>query len=202
MLNTTQLQQLKRTNISKDAGKTKQRAKDLWKGLKLVQRQAIKDLAGVSSQSIYKVYNDGGISVKVALAFAQTLNINPLYLTGEADEPGECSDAIVRELLLKYGYQKLVAEIKLPEVKPEKRKYTRREKPEAEEAPADSSDEDDASAEGTTDLPDPVPQLPPGSDALTADDLQQLVVALYVQAKAGISCSKEKLDQIKLIIFS
>jgi len=202
MLNTAQLQQLKRTNISKDAEKTKQRAKDLWKGLKLVQRQAIKEFAGVSSQSIYKVYNDGGISIKVALAFAQTLNINPLYLTGEADEPGECSDALIRELLLRYGYQKLVAEIELPEAKPEKRKYTRREKPEPEETPADVAEEEETSAEETADLPDPVPQLPLGSDALTADDLQQLVVALYVQAKAGITSSKDKLDQIKLIIFS
>jgi len=44
--------------------------------------------------------------------------------------------------------------------------------------------------------------LPPKSDALTAEDLQQLVVALYVQAKAGIANSKEKLDQIKLIMLA
>ncbi|MCL2495248.1 MAG: hypothetical protein FWE98_06285 [Oscillospiraceae bacterium] len=105
-------------------------------------------------------------------------------------------------LLLRYGYQKLVAEIELPEVKPEKRKYTRCEKPAPEETPADVAEEDEISAEETADLPDPVPQLPLGSDALTADDLQQLIFALHVQAKAGITSSKEKLDQIKLIIFS
>ena len=44
--------------------------------------------------------------------------------------------------------------------------------------------------------------MPPGSDALTAENLQQLVFALYVQAKAGITASKEKLDQIKRIIFT
>jgi len=202
MLYTAQIQQLKRTNISKDAEKTRQRAKDLWKGLKLVQRQAIKELAGVSSQSIYKVYNDGGISIKVALAFAQTLNINPLYLTGEADEPGECADTVIRELLLRYGYQKLAAEIELPEAKPEKRKYTRREKPETPAEAACSTEDDETAAEEMAPQPEAVPQLPPSSDALTTEDLQQLVFALYVQAKAGITSSKEKLDEIKLIIFS
>ena len=42
----------------------------------------------------------------------------------------------------------------------------------------------------------------PSSDALTAEDLQQLVLALDMQAKAGTANAKEKLDQIKLIILS
>ena len=46
----------------------------------------------------------------------------------------------------------------------------------------------------------PVKQLPPGSDTLSSDELQRLIDALYIQAKAGIASSKEKLDQIKLII--
>jgi hypothetical protein len=202
-----QVQSLKRTNISKDAEKTAQRAKEIWKGLKLVQRDAIKELAGVSSQSVYKVYNDGGISIKLAIAFAQTLGIRPYYLTGEADEPGECTDSLIRELLLQCGYQKFVAELELPEAKPAKRKYARREKPEveevlAEDAQAEVAAEEEVPAEVPALQPDPVPQLPADSEALTAEDLQQLVFALYVQAKAGITSSKEKLDQIKLVIFA
>jgi len=202
MLTADQVQKLKRTNISQDAEKTMQRAKDLWKGLKLVQRNAVKELAGVSSQSVYKVYNDGGISIKLAIAFAQTLGISPYYLTGEADEPGEYSDTLIRELLLKNGYQKLVAELELPETKPAKRKYERRPKPEAEEVPTEIVAEEIAPVEEPAPQPDYVPQLPPGSDTLTAEDLQNLIFALCVQAKAGIATSKEKLDQIKLVIFS
>ena len=206
MLTAAQVQTLKRTNISKDAEKTAQRAKALWKSLKLVQRDAIKELAGVSSQSVYKVYNDGGISIKLAIAFAQILGISPYYLTGEVDEPGEYSDELVRDLLLQCGYQKFVAELELPEAKPAKRKYTRHQKPEAADVPTEelSADEatEDAAAEGPAPQPDPAPQLPPGSDTLTAEDLQNLIFALYVQAKAGIATSKEKLDQIKLIMFS
>jgi hypothetical protein len=48
----------------------------------------------------------------------------------------------------------------------------------------------------------PQVQLPPGSDALTAKDLQQLISALHRQAKAGITNSTEKLDQIKLIMLA
>ena len=137
----------------------------------------------------------------MAIAFAQSLNVNPFYITGETDEPGECSEAVIRELLLKYGYQKLVAEIEWSEAKQAKRKYTRHETPEPEEAPADALIEDDQIPVEEP-QPEPVAQLPPCSGALTAEDLQQLVVALYVQAKAGIPSSKEKLDQIKLIMLT
>jgi len=162
MLTAEQLQSLKRTNISKDAEKTKQRSETLWKSLKLAQRDVIKELAGVSAQTIYKVYKDGGISIKVTLAFAQTLGINPYYLTGEADEPGECTGAIIRKLLLKHGYKKLVSEIVWSEATSEKRKYTRREKPEPVEVSAASEEEVEAADE------EPASQLPPGSDELKA----------------------------------
>ena len=106
----------------------------------------------------------------------------------------------MRDLLQKYGYQKLVLELNSPEEKPAKRKYERRTKPEALETFADEPAEEIVPVE---ELPAATEaQLPPGSDTLTAEDLQNLLFALYVQAKAGITASKEKLDQIKLIILS
>jgi len=199
-ITTAQLQQLKRTNISMDAEKTKQRVTELWQGLRIKQKQAIRKLADITAQPIYRTMEVGNMSAKIVVAFAQTLNINPLYLTGEADEPGECTDALIRDLLLKHGYRQLAAELALAEEGPAKRKYTRREKPEPEEAPEEASGEDELSAEDPQ--PEITSQLPPGSGALTAEDLQQLVFALYVQAKAGIANSKEKLDQIKLILLA
>jgi len=197
MLNTSQLQQLKRTNISKDTEKTKQRVTELWQGLKIKQKQAIRALADITAQPIYRTQETGTISARLTLALAQTLGVSPLYITGEVDEPGECTDVAIRDLLLKHGYRTLVAEIELPEEKPAKRKYTRRAQPEVVDM---ESIEDVAPAEEIPAAPEV--QLPPGSDTLTAEDLQQLVFALYVQAKAGITASKEKLDQIKLIILS
>jgi len=200
MLDTTQLQQLKRTNISIVPEKTKQRVTKLWKDLKIKQKQAIRDLAGITAQPVYRTQETGTISARLVLAFAQSLNINPYYLTGEADEPGECTEAVIRELLLKYGYRELIASMEIPEAKPAKRKYERRIKPDVMEAAVEEAVEEavaEEEAPATAEV-----QLPPGSDTLTAEDLQQLVFALYVQAKAGITASKEKLDQIKLIIFS
>jgi len=201
MLDTARLQQLKQTNVSVDSEKTRQRVLKLWQGLRIKQKQAIRELAGITAQPIYRTQETGNISARLAIAFAQALNVNPFYLTGEVDEPGECTEGVIRELLLKYGYQKLVAEIEWAEEKPAKRKYTRHEKPEPEEAPVDAFTEDDDVLEEEP-QPEPIAQLPPGSGALTAEELQQLVVALYVQAKAGIANAKEKLDQIKLIMLS
>ena len=116
------------------------------------------------------------------------------------DEPGECTDTLIREVLLKYGYQKLVASMEIPEAKPAKRKYERRTKPEAAEASVDESAEEDVPVEEASAIPEA--QLPPSGETLTVEDLQQLVFALYVQAKAGITSSKEKLDQIKQIILT
>jgi len=199
-----QLQQLKRTNISQDSEKTKQRVTELWQGLKIKQKQAIRELADITAQPVYRTQETGTISARLALAFAQFLNISPYYLTGEADEPGEFSDEAMRDLLLKHGYQKLVMDMELP---PAKRKYTRHIRPEAdamlaEKLPADDAAAEVAPAEEPAQQSVPAPQLPSSSEALTAEDLQNLIFALYVQAKAGITSSTEKLDQIKLIIFS
>ena len=199
MLDTAQLQQLKRTNISQDPEKTQQRARELWQSLKNKEKQALKDLADVTSQTIYRIYENGGISARLAIAFAQCLNVSPFYLTGETDARGACSDAVIRELLLKYGYQKLVASMELPEAKP--KRPAPPPKPAVEEAPAEATEGESVPAEEFQPQPEPVVQLS-GSEALTAEDLQPLICALYIQAKAGIAKSKEKLGQIKQILLS
>ena len=190
MLNKAQLEKLKRTNISRNPEKTRQRVTELWQGLKIKQKQAIRELAGITAQPIYRTQETGNISARLAIAFAQSLGVSPAYLTGELDEPGECTAVTVRDLLLEYGYCDLAASIEIPTEKPQ-RKYEQCTRPEVaktfvdEEVPAV-----------------PEVQLPPGSDALTTEDLQNLIFALHVQAKAGILGAKEKLDQIKLIMLT
>jgi len=49
----------------------------------------------------------------MVIAISQTLNVDPFYLTGEADEPGEFTDEALRALLLKRGYRKFVAGLEL-----------------------------------------------------------------------------------------
>ena len=195
MLNTDQLKQLKRTNISKNPEKTKQRIKELWQGLKIKEKQDLRAMADITPQPIYRAEEIGTISARLVLAFAQSLNVNPFYLTGEVNEPGECGDELIRDLLLQCGYQALVAEIE----KPMKRAYTRRQLP--EDAPVDNAVSEAPTEELALPL-EPVSQLSPSNDSLTTEELQQLVYALTIQAKADIISAKEKLNRIKLVIFS
>ena len=182
MLEANHIQQLKQTNISVDGGKTKGRVEKLWKSATAEQKKTVLELADVIAATIYRVFRTGSISAKLAVPLAQALNRDPFYLTGEADEPGECTDALLRKLLLKHNYKNIVAEANL------KRPYERRYEP-AEEAESEVS------------LP-LTPPLPPDSGALTADDLHLLLHALTIQAKAGIAAAKEKLAQIKLLLLA
>ena len=130
-------------------------------------------------------------SAKLAVPLAQPLNVDPFFLTGEVDEPGECTDALLRKLLLKHGYKKIVEEANL------KRPYTRQQVP-AEEAPT-AQEAVEVEPEAVTLL---APQLSPDSDALTLDDLNLLLEALSIQAKAGIATAKEKLVQLRSLLLT
>jgi len=193
MLEADHIQKLKQTNISIDGAKTKERVEKLWKAAAAEQKEAILQLAGVIAATIYRVYRTGSISAKLAVPLAQTLKVNPFYLTGQEDEPGEFSDDALRKLLLKHGYQKIVAEANL------KRPY-KRQQAQSEEAPASAFPETvEVEPEAVTLL---TQQLPPDSDTLTMDDLNLLLNALTIQAKAGIASAKEKLAQIRLVLLT
>jgi len=103
------IQQLKQTNISIDDEKTKERVKELWNTTSKEEKQTIESLAAVARATVYRIYTTGSISAKLAVAIAQTLNINPYFLTGEADEQGECTDELLDDLLKKHGYEKKLA---------------------------------------------------------------------------------------------
>jgi len=103
MLEAKYIQQLKQSNISADGEKTKERVEKLWKAAAAEQKQAILEMAGVIAATIYRVYKTGSISAKLAVPLAQVLNVDPFYLMGQEDEPGEFSDEALRKLLLKHA---------------------------------------------------------------------------------------------------
>ncbi|MDR2752976.1 MAG: hypothetical protein LBB50_01545 [Oscillospiraceae bacterium] len=184
MLTSEQLKQVKRTNVSVDSEKTKVRVAQVWKAAKVAQKQTARRLADVSAQTVYRVYNTGGISVKMALALAQSLNLNPLYLTGEADDPGKYEDAQARALLLKHGYQKLVASTELPnkQKEPYAAKPVEKPKPVAPEETI-------------------APPEPPIADSeLPEEDFVILFRALGIQSKAGVPAARARLAQIKQLL--
>ena len=199
MLSAEFIQKLKQSNISVNKDKTKDRVERLWKSATADQKQAVLELAGVITATVYRIYRTGSISAKLAVPLAQALNVSPLYLTGEVDEPGECSVTALRKLLLKHGYKKLVEKANL------KRPYQRKEttadiKP---TAPADSAESVEIESEAAMLLAQPqVQSLPPNSETLVEADYQVLFHSLCIQNKAGISTAREKLEQIHLILLS
>jgi len=188
MLTAEQIQEskLKRSNISVNSDKTKLRFEEIFKPAKIKDKQAVRELAGVTSQVAHNIYNTGNISIKMVIAVSQTLNVNPFYLTGEADEPGEFSDEALRKLLMQHGYRDLVARLEL------KRPYNRREKPADEEAVAVPVE---VEPEAVEILATPAPAV-----ALEESEQFALLAALRVRAKAGIDGAQARLDEINRLL--
>ena len=67
------------------------------------------ELADVSMNTTYRMYETGSISAKLAVAIGQVVNVNPYYLIGSIDEPGYCTDDIIAGLFKEYKYDKLLA---------------------------------------------------------------------------------------------
>jgi hypothetical protein len=89
--------QLKQTNVSVDAERTKARVADAWKNASKDDKSTVASLAGVNQSSVVRAYKTGNISAKLVVPFAQTLNVNPFYLTGETDEFGESNVELLKE---------------------------------------------------------------------------------------------------------
>ncbi|MCL2300056.1 MAG: hypothetical protein FWC27_07930 [Firmicutes bacterium] len=215
MLTAEQLGTLKQVNISADQAKTAQRTEQLWKSQKNATKNELIEYAGCTAATMRRIYKTGAIHMKLALAFAQMLNINPYYLTGEADEPGEFTDALLLQLLEQHGYNQLAAELAPAEEAPKpKRKYTRKAKPVIEAAPAvEPMAEAEAAPEPEPEVvPEPEPEpgvvleraaAAPAADVdIPEEDLQALLHSLVILARAGITGAQEKLAAVKGILVS
>lgn len=202
MLSAEQIKGLKRSNASSDPEKTKLRAEELLRHAKIKEKQAIRELAGVTTQVLSNIYRTGTISIKMVIAISQTLNVDPFYLIGEADEPGEYTDEALRTLLLKRGYRAFVASLELAERK--KRPYTRRAEPEeaAPQAEAEAPEEPAADAPAEP-APLPEPEAPPAEcPSLDEADLLLLLGAVILKAKAGSPAAKDRLEQITRLLLA
>jgi len=209
MLSAEKIQSLKQTNISIDGDKTKERTEALWKAAKSAQKQEIRELADVVAATVYRIYNTGSISAKLAIAFAQVLNVSPFYLTGEADEPSEFTEADLLHLLEQQNYKDLLAELAPAEARP-KRTYTRRKNAEPEEAPVE---EEAAPAEESAPVTEEKIEqaaeealacMPPAEPVqiLPEADLQALLHALVIRAGVSAADASEKLGQVQEILLS
>ena len=194
MLSAKVIQSLKRNNVSGNGELTMERTKDVLKGANRKQKNEIDALAGVKRVSINRVYTTGSISAKVAIAIAQVLNVDPLYLTGEADERGECSDKTLNSFLITKGYTDVSVETrKKPGPKPKDKAAPKK----------DTASKPAASVEPPVQeaKPAPVKKAPVAdqSSKMTEEEAVGLLKSKFIQAKYSDD-AKAKLDEIKALL--
>jgi len=195
MINATLIQQLKQSNISKDGPKTSARVQEIWKAASAADKQTVCDLAGSAKATVYRVFKTGGVSAKLAIAIAQVMQVDPLYLTGEAEERGSYSVAAATALLSRLGYDKLLIEQDKAQRRAQ-REAARQQK----EAAAEAAQEAAPAPEAANEKPAAAAKEAPSSEIVTSEDLFVLFKSLEIRAKAGIPQAKELLRQIKLLL--
>lgn len=172
LLTEEEIQALKQTNISSYPEKTKERVQTLWKSASLEQKENLCSLAGVGIPTIYRVTKVGSLSAKLAIAIAQTFNVNPHYLLGETDEQGKCNKENVHQLLEQHGYR-------TPSVQPKQK-----DAPKQLRAPAGA-------------FASPAKEE---MEILPEDALQDLLHALII--RSNVTKSNEKLGRLQKILLS
>ena len=205
MVTASLIKKLKQVNVSEDAAKTMQRANEVWKTSSKSEQGTIMELTGLSRASIQRSYKTGHISAKIVLAMAQTLNLDPLYLTGIADEKGSSSNEQIMEFLRDHGYKQLVSDQPL-------KKHRRRSARIAKDA-ADSAEipsqitlfDSPSSAEAGREFDQIAPNEPVCAktqdfvDSVTEEELVLLVKTVLLRAKAG-GVHAERATQLKLFL--
>ena len=192
MLNAALIQQLKQSNISKDGVKTSAHVQEVWKAASAADKQAVCDLCGSAKATVYRIFKTGGISAKLAIALAQVLHVDPLYLTGESDERGAYNESAAKTFLSRLGYDGLMME---------QEKAVRRAQREAARKQEEAAAEEQKQAEDAPAAPEkPAVKEAPAGEIVTNDDLLVLLRSLEIRAKAGIPQAKELLGQMKLLL--
>ena len=196
MINAALIQQLKQSNISKNGPKTSARVQEVWKASSAANKQAVCDLSGSAKATIYRIFKTGGISAKVAVSMAQVLHVDPLYLTGEAEERGTYNESAAMTFLSRLGYDKLLIEQDKAVRRAQREAARQKKEAEAAAAAAETAQAADAPAPEEK----PAVKEAPAGEIVTNEDLIVLLQSLEIRAKAGIPQARELLRQIKLLL--
>lgn len=217
MFDETFIQKLKQSNISVDSKKTKERVKEIWKSATPKEKENIEKLAGVAKTTFQRVYKVGAISAKLAVPMSQILDVDPFYLTGEADGRGECTEELLKRFLAGHGYERLLSESS-PVEKTKRRASKRRSSEiitEIEHAPEEVSESVPETAEtaaATVHENEPVFKLNEEQNIITGDmpkvnlsemseeEMILLMRAIGLRAKYGGSAEAELENNLKRLL--
>ena len=182
------ISKLGRKSVSRDTALTKERVNAAWKNATKEQQKEVLALANAQYASAYRVRTTGLISIKMAIAYAQALNLDPYYLTGAVPENRGYSYAAAKLLLKENKYGKAVFE------------YEQTYKPEEDALPPAEKDASPG-AEASTD--EPIPEAE--ADFSLQDAIQKLgedeIITLFrgLIIKAGTGKQKAIADITKII---
>ena len=180
MINERIIKKLKQTNISANEDKTRVRVRDLWKISSKAKKHAVEETAGISRATIYRVYNTGSISAKLVVPMAQNFNVDPNFLIGKIDRPGECTEEILVDFLKDLGYEKLLA----AEAEKQLLAEQKQEAAPVEEAVYTESNESFSAAD------------------LNLADMHLLLQALLLREKAGVEDAVIKVAALRELLLS
>ena len=174
MINERVIRKLKQTNISENPVKTKARIRELWKTSSKAKKHIVEETAGVSRATIYRAYNTGSVSAKLAVPMAQNFNVDPHYLTGKTDQMGECTNEKLVKFLTSLGYGNLLSI-------------------EAEKHPAGTFGTASEIISNASNV---------NAEDLTLADLHLLMQSLLLRERAGVEEAIRKVAMLKALLLS
>ncbi|MCL2399833.1 MAG: hypothetical protein FWC91_08865 [Defluviitaleaceae bacterium] len=175
------IKKLKQTNVSTNPTKTKKRVYELWKSSSKAKKRTIEETAGISRATIYRVYNTGSVSAKLAVPMSQNFNVDPYYLIGETDIASECTEEILIAFLKGLGYEKVLNDA-----------FKKQEK------------DDDETMQGVANaevkFQNTFPEI--SANDLTLADLHLLMQSLLLRERAGIEDAVKKAAKLRGLLLS
>ena len=199
MITEALIKQLKQSNVSKDTDKTRSRAKEVWNSATRDEQDVVLALTGLTRASIQRAYKTGSISAKIVLAFAQTMNVDPFYLTGEDNDWASCTGKNMRLFLSSRGYDHLLPDV--DDVKPKRRGRPKRMSIELIEAvPAPDIEADSAVAASSFESEAPKEEGGVFADGATESTVESIVVAEETQAFINSVTEEEIMLLVKSIL--
>ena len=188
----------------------------LWKKASKSQKHAIEEDAGVARATLYRIYKTGTISAKLAVPMAYHMDVNPHYLTGETDEPGNtCTEAMIMDFLQSQSYKNGEEAPKKSAASAGPAKRGRKPKAAAPGKVPKKAAETAASAASKTAKPPKAPPKASGKtpnivinaamvdeSAFTADELCLMLRSVLLREKVGSEDAKQKANVLRAVLLS
>lgn len=109
MLDLSVIKSLNTKNISSDSVETKRRLDELWGNTTKLQKEKAVEIGGYTdTRSFNKTRSSGYISVRMVIALALALDVDPFFINADSDVKVGCTDDKVEEFMRKYGFGELV----------------------------------------------------------------------------------------------